>query len=192
VAPLGRSDDESCKRRLDEVVIGGARPLVQPIEIRAYDREWPELYVREEARIRSILAGRVIRIEHVGSTSVAGMPAKPVIDIVLEVTDSSEEDAYARDLEAAGYQLSIREPEWYEHRLFKGPDTNINLHAFSAGCDEVERMLRFRDHLRTDASDRELYANVKRELAARDWKYAQQYADAKTAIVREILARADR
>jgi GrpB-like predicted nucleotidyltransferase (UPF0157 family) len=148
--------------------------------------------VLEETRIRSVLGGRVVRIEHVGSTSVPGLPAKPIIDIVLEVPDSSEEDVYVPDLEAAGYRLSIREPEWYEHRLFKGPDTNINLHVFSAGCEEVEAMVRFRDHLRANASDRELYATVKRDLAMRDWKYVQQYADSKTAVVREILARAAR
>jgi hypothetical protein len=67
---------------------------------------------------------------------------------------------------------------------------NINLHTFSAGCAEVDRMLVFRDWLRTNAADRELYARTKRELATRDWKYMQQYADAKTAVVREIMARA--
>jgi GrpB-like predicted nucleotidyltransferase (UPF0157 family) len=95
------------------------------------------------------------------------------------------------DLEAAGYVLRIREPEWFEHRVFKGPDTDVNLHVFPAGCVEVDAMLRFRDWLRANARDRELYAAAKRELAARDWKYTQQYADAKTGIVREIMARAE-
>ena len=85
----------------------------------------------------------------------------------------------------------IREPEWFEHRLFKGPDTNINLHVFSAGCEETDRMVLFRDWLRGYDADRELYAAAKRELAARDWKYVQQYADAKTAIVAEIMSRAE-
>jgi GrpB-like predicted nucleotidyltransferase (UPF0157 family) len=175
VTPFEPNDEEAYRRQLDEVVIGGAQQLTRPIELSPYNPEWPNLYAREAARIRSILGRRVVRIEHAGSTSVPGLAAKPIID-----------------LEAGGYRLSIREPEWYEHRLFKGPDTNINLHVFSAGCDEVERMLRFRDHLRQNAADRELYANVKRELAAHDWKYMQQYADAKTAIVREILAHARR
>ena len=192
MSSLDPNDEQGYKRRLDAVTIGGAQPLTQPIAIRAYDPEWPELYAREEARIRSVLGGRVVRIEHVGSTSVPGLPAKPIIDVVLEVPDSSKEDLYAPDLKAAGYRLSIREPEWYEHRLFKGPDTNINLHVFSTACEEVETMLRFRDHLRSDASDRELYAKVKRELAGRDWKYVQQYADSKTAVIREILVRAGR
>jgi GrpB-like predicted nucleotidyltransferase (UPF0157 family) len=94
-------------------------------------------------------------------------------------------------MEAAGYVLRIREADWFEHRLFKGPDINIHLHVFSAGCTEVGRMLVFRDWLRTSAADRELYAHTKRELAALDWKYMQQYADAKTAVVKEIMAHAE-
>src|SRR5438132_1215336 len=85
-------------------------------------------------RIRSALGDRVVRLEHGGSTSVPGLPAKPIVDIVLEVPDSSDEPAYVPELEAAGYVLRIRERVWFEHRLFKGPDTNINLHVFSAGC----------------------------------------------------------
>lgn len=103
-----------------------------------------------------ILGDRVVRIEHAGSTSVPGLPAKPTIDIVLEVPDSADEEAYVPDLERGGYRLSIREPEWFEHRLLKGPDPSVNLHVFSAGCEEVGAMLRFRDHLRADEADREL------------------------------------
>src|SRR5262245_53276222 len=160
------------------------------IEIAEYDPQWPVLYAREEERIRAILGDRVVRIEHVGSTSVPGLPAKPIVDMVLEVPDASDEDAYLPGLEAAGYVLTIRETDWLEHRLFKGPDTNINLHVFSAGCAETDKMALFRDWLREHPSDLDLYVRTKRELAARDWKYVQQYADAKTEVVLEILARA--
>jgi GrpB-like predicted nucleotidyltransferase (UPF0157 family) len=138
-----------------------------------------------------VLGDRVVRLEHAGSTAVPGLPAKPIVDMVLEVPDSADERAYVPDMEAAGYVLRIREPEWFEHRVFKGPETNINLHVFSAGCSEVDRMLLFRDWLRANAFDRELYASAKRELAARDWKYVQQYADAKTTVVQQIMARAE-
>jgi GrpB-like predicted nucleotidyltransferase (UPF0157 family) len=185
------ADVAAYDRELARVAVGGARPLTRPIEIRDYDPGWPLSYEREEARVRSILDERIIRIEHVGSTSVPGLAAKPIIDIALEVQDSADEPAYAPDLEAAGYVLRIREPEWFEHRLFKGPGPNVNLHVFAAGCVEVDRMLLFRDRLRADAADRELYAATKRALAARDWKYGQQYADAKTDVVRGILARAE-
>ena len=125
-----------------------------------------------------------------GSTSVPGLAAKPVIDIVLEVADTTAEAAYVDDLGAAGYVLHFREPEWFEHRLFRTPEGSVNLHVFPAGCPETDRMVRFRDWLRSNAADRELYLRTKRELAARDWKYMQQYADAKTAMVEEIVARA--
>ena len=183
-------DVEAYAADLAKVVIGELKPISQPIEIRDYDTDWPLLYEREETRIRAALGDRVVRLEHAGSTSVPGLPAKPLIDIVLEVPDSTDEVSYVPDLEAAGYVLRIREPDWFEHRLFKGPDTNVSVHTFSAGCDEVDRMLLFRDWLRENAADRELYAATKRELAARDWKYMQQYADAKTAVVLEIMARA--
>ncbi len=185
------ADLESYEERLAAVTIGELRPLASRIELADYDPDWPALYAREEERIRSILGARVIRIEHTGSTSVPGLPAKPVIDITLEVPDASAEREYVPDLEAAGYVLRIREPDWFEHRLFKGPDTDVNLHTFSAGCEETERMVLLRNRLRSNAADRELYARTKRELAARDWTYVQQYADAKTAVIQEILARAE-
>jgi GrpB-like predicted nucleotidyltransferase (UPF0157 family) len=175
---------------LAKITIGGPRPLLGPVEIHDYDPRWPSWYERERARIRSVLGDRAIRIEHVGSTSVPNLSAKPLIDIALEVLDSAEEAAYVPAMEAAGYVLRIREPEWFEHRLLKGPDTDVNVHVFSAECEEVGRMLLFRDWLRTNAADRELYAAAKRQLASRDWTYMQQYADAKTAVVNEILARA--
>jgi GrpB-like predicted nucleotidyltransferase (UPF0157 family) len=175
---------------LDQITGGNVQLLMRPIEIAEYDPEWPSLYAREEERIRGVLGERVVRIEHAGSTSVPGLPAKPLIDVVLEVPDSSDEPSYVPELEAAAYRVVIREPEWFEHRVFKGPDTDVNLHAFTAGCEEVDAMLLFRDHLRDSAEDRELYARTKRELAAYPWKYVQQYADAKTAVVQEIMERA--
>ena len=161
-----------------------------PIHLAAYDPEWPRLYEREAERIGAALGPKMFRIEHVGSTSVPGLAAKPLIDIVLVVADTTDEDAYVPPLEAAGYVLRIREPDWFEHRLFKGPDTNVNVHTFSEGCDEVDRMVGFRDWLRAHDEDRDLYLAAKRELAQREWRYVQNYADAKSAVVRDILARA--
>ena len=120
-----------------------------------YGPHWPELFAREADRIRPVLGSRALWVEHVGSTSVPGLAAKPTIDLLLAVADSAEEDAYAQVLEAAGYVLRIREPGWYEHRMFNGPGTDINLHVFSSGCPEIDRMLMFRDWLRSNAADRE-------------------------------------
>ena len=161
-----------------------------PVTLVEYDPAWPDLYAREERRLREALGDRAIRIEHTGSTSVPGLAAKPIIDIVLVVADSADEAAYIPALEAAGYVLRIREPDWFEHRLFKGPDTNVNVHTFSAGCPEIERMVAFRDWLRSNDEDRRRYEAAKRELAGRDWQYVQHYADAKTDVVEEIIGRA--
>jgi len=175
---------------LEQRRIGGPMPLTAPIELRDYDPRWPDLYVEHAARIHRALGERAVRIEHAGSTSVPGLAAKPIIDIVLEVPDSTDEPAYVGDLEAAGYALRIREPEWFEHRFFRTADGGVHVHVFSAACPETDRMVRFRDWLRINDADRDLYERTKRELAARDWKYMQQYADAKTEVVTQIMSRA--
>ncbi len=160
------------------------------IELSAYDPAWPRLYAREEARLRAILGARALCIEHVGSTAVPGLAAKPIVDVVLEVADTVDEWAYVPDMEAAGYTLRFREPAWFEHRFFEGPDTDVSLHVFPARCAEVERMLAFRDRLRAHAGDRALYERTKRTLAGREWPSVQAYAEAKTSVVAEILGRA--
>ncbi len=178
------------EEEIEAATVGELVPHNATIQLAEYDPLWPALYEREAARVRGVLGAAALRLEHVGSTSVPGLAAKPLIDMVLVVRDSSDEDAYVPALEAAGYVLTIREPDWYEHRLFKGPDTNINLHTFSDGCVEVDRMIAFRDWLRTHDDDRELYESAKRELAAREWRHVQNYADAKSVVVAEINARA--
>lgn len=180
------------EEQLQAITIGELAPLTGPIQIIDYDPQWPRLFEYEAERIRTALGDRVLLLEHVGSTSVPGLAAKPRIDILLAVQDSSNEPAYVPSLEAAGYVLRIREPDWYEHRLFNRADTALNLHVFSAGCPEINRMLLFRDWLRHNPSDRQLYENTKRELARREWKYTQNYADAKSAVVEEILVRSQR
>ena len=161
-----------------------------PIQLMDYSAEWPALFVREAKRVRATLGARVLMLEHVGSTSVPRLAAKPIIDIILAVADSADEAGYVPVMELAGYVLHIREPQWHQHRLFKGPDTDINLHVYSFGCPEIDKMLMFRDWLRSNDGDRGLYARTKRELAKQTWKYVQNYADAKTAVVEEIIARA--
>jgi GrpB-like predicted nucleotidyltransferase (UPF0157 family) len=185
--PMSQATNEEAMRA---VTIGELQVLNGQVQLDEYDPEWPELFEREAARIRDILGARVCLIQHVGSTSVPGLAAKPIIDIVLAVPDSSDEAAYAPAMEAAGYVLRIREPDWFEHRMFKGPDTAINVHVFTDGEAEILRMLAFRDWLRSHDDERLLYERTKRELAAREWKYVQHYADAKTEVVQGIVARA--
>ncbi|MFL5969478.1 MAG: GrpB family protein [Gaiellaceae bacterium] len=174
---------------LRNVTVGDLPPEYQDVVIADYDAEWPRWFEQAAARIRDALGDKALDVQHVGSTSVPGLPAKPLIDINLVVADTTDEDAYVPPLEAIGYVLRIREPDWYEHRLLRGYDPPVNLHVFPQGCEEVERMLRFRDHLRMNDADRELYARTKRELAAKAWKYVQNYADAKSEVVQDIMAR---
>jgi GrpB-like predicted nucleotidyltransferase (UPF0157 family) len=186
--PLPRG--ESTEEEIQRAWVNGAPVHGAPILLVPYDPCWPGLYAREAERITSLLGGQVLRLEHVGSTSVPGLAAKPIIDILLVVADPAGEDSYLPPLEAAGYRLVIREPDWHEHRALKGPDTNINLHVHGPGSPEIGRMLSFRDRLRSSDADRRLYEATKRELAARTWKYVQNYADAKSAVVEEIMQRA--
>jgi GrpB-like predicted nucleotidyltransferase (UPF0157 family) len=161
-----------------------------PIRLADPDPEWATQYAQQKERIQTALGPRAVQVEHVGSTSVPGLAAKPVIDIVLVVADSADEAGYLPDLEAAGYVLQFREPDWYEHRFLRDHDPAVQVHVFSVGSPEVERMLLFRDRLRAVPEERELYERTKRELAARRWNYVQDYADAKSTIVEEIISRA--
>jgi GrpB-like predicted nucleotidyltransferase (UPF0157 family) len=192
---LGQSTDGHrplTEEQIRAAHVGEVKRLDGRVLIVDYNPQWVELFEREAARIRAVLAERALRIEHVGSTSVPGLPAKPIIDIVLVVNDSADETAYVPALAATGYRLHVRETDWYEHRMFKGPDTDINLHTFSAGCPEIDRMLMFRDWLRVNPADRQLYARTKLALAQRGWTFVQNYADAKSAVIDGIIARARR
>jgi GrpB-like predicted nucleotidyltransferase (UPF0157 family) len=171
--------------------VGELQPLSGPIRIVDYDPDWPRQFELQANKIKSVLGSAALGIEHVGSTSVPGLPAKPIIDILLVVANSAQETEYIQALEEAGFELHIREPGWQEHRMFQVPQRNVNLHVFSTGCTEIERMLVFRDWLRLNASDRELHARTKRALAQQDWKYTQNYADAKTAVIEEIISRSE-
>jgi GrpB-like predicted nucleotidyltransferase (UPF0157 family) len=187
--PKTTDDEGMTEEQIRAATVGEPKVHGGPIELVDYDPAWPELFAREALRIGAAVGDRASLVEHVGSTAVPGLAAKPVIDILLVVADSADEETYVPALEAAGYFLSIREPHLYEHRMLKGPDTDVNLHVFSQGCPEIERMLLFRDRLRSSEADRELYERKKRELARRTWKYMQNYADAKGTVVEEIITR---
>lgn len=166
-----------------------------PISLMEYDPNWPKLFSREAVLIRNALCERALRIEHVGSTSVPSLVAKPIIDIMLAVADSANEQSYVPPLEDLGYVLRIREPEWHEHRMLRREleqDMMINLHVFTEGDSEIGRMLAFRDWLRNNPEDRERYAETKRKLATQNWRYVQDYADAKSKVVESIIARSHR
>jgi GrpB-like predicted nucleotidyltransferase (UPF0157 family) len=163
---------------------------VTQIHLTPYDPDWAVMFAQLAGQIRLALGEKVLLLEHVGSTSVPGLSAKPVIDVVLAVENSADEAAYLPSLATVGLTLQFREPEWFEHRLLRASAIQTNVHVFCAGCEEINRMLLFRDWLREHEEERRLYEQTKRELALRSWKDVQAYADAKSEIVTAILSRA--
>lgn len=148
------------------------------------------MFEAERSRIMVALGPLALSIDHVGSTSVPLLAAKPTIDIALTVTDSADETSYVPALERCDFGFVLREPDWFEHRLLRREPRLVNLHVFTDGCSEVAQMIGFRDWLRDHDDDRALYERTKRALATRDWDSLQDYADAKTRIVVEVKRRA--
>lgn len=168
-------------------LIGGVEK--REIRIVDYDPGWPEKFEAHALSIAGALGGTALRIEHIGSTSVPGLAAKPIIDILVVVPDSADESSYLPQLEAAGYTLRVREPDWNEHRMFRTPEKDAHIHIYSAGCPEIGRNLVFRDRLRQNPDDRRRYEQAKRELAAKEWPDMNAYAEAKTEVIESIILR---
>jgi GrpB-like predicted nucleotidyltransferase (UPF0157 family) len=171
---------------LSAVLVRGLRPA--RVTLADYDPAWPARFASRAAELRTVLGDRARLVEHIGSTSVPGLAAKPIIDIVVGIDDPDEEQAYLPDLQAVGYELRVREPE---HRCLRigEPDAPVNLHCHPPDHIEVHRCLAFRNQLRASKTDRELYEATKRELARREWRDINYYAEAKRPVIDEILAR---
>jgi GrpB-like predicted nucleotidyltransferase (UPF0157 family) len=173
---------------MDEVLIGGIEK--RKIVIVDYDPRWPAQFQQHAEIIARALGRRAIAIEHVGSTSVPELAAKPIIDVDLLVEDSSDEATYRPALEDAGYVLRVREPDWHQHRMFRTPELDVHVHIFSRGCVEFTRHLAFRDRLRSNVEERLSYESLKRKLAIQDWPDMNAYAHAKTEFVEKLTAQA--
>jgi GrpB-like predicted nucleotidyltransferase (UPF0157 family) len=172
--------------------VDGVEPTTQ-IAIVEADPRWPGLFRELESRIRTALDEDALSVTHVGSTSVPGLPAKPVIDIDLIVADSADEEAYVPRLLAAGFALRTREPWWYEHRCLASDAPRSNLHVFSPDTAEHVRHVMFRDWLRGDPGDRDRYRDAKidaADAATRAGEHVMQYNARKQAVIREIYGRA--
>jgi GrpB-like predicted nucleotidyltransferase (UPF0157 family) len=130
-------------------LVGGQEK--REIRVVAYDPAWPAAFERERRRIVDAVGPVARRVDHVGSTAVPGLVAKPIIDIDLSVPDADGEDAYLPALERAGYVLRVRQPG---HRMVRTPDLGVQVHICTAGSEWERRHLLFRDWLRRDAADR--------------------------------------
>jgi GrpB-like predicted nucleotidyltransferase (UPF0157 family) len=180
--------DETRSRRPDVTnidIIGGPEALT--VQLHEYNERWPDVYREHQDRIREALGAVDVAIEHIGSTSVPGLAAKPIIDIVIAVEDITAEEDYLGQLLAAGYNLRVREPG---HRLVRTPSRDVHVHIYERGDSAINEYLLLRNHLRSDADDRALYATTKRALLSQRWGDMNDYADAKTDVILAIKARA--
>jgi len=172
---------------LDEVARARVGGPSRPVVVVPYDPSWPVEYERVAKRIRDALGARVVSLHHVGSTSVPGLAAKPIIDVNLVVADSGDEPAYLPNLEAAGFTLRVREPDWEEHRVLGTQDPPTNLHVFSPSSGETARVVMFSDWLRTHPDDRDAYGALKTELAERGgFAEVMDYNNHKAALVYDL------
>ena len=183
LAPPG----EETARVDDTVFIGG--PEKRAIVIEAYDPAWAARFEQVQASLSEALGPKGLRIEHFGSTSVPGLGAKGIIDVLVGVEDADDEAAYGPALESHGFAIRVRQPG---HRMYRTRDQDVHVHVFTDDSEAARIRLLFRDWLRHDAADRRLYEDTKRALARQEWEATNDYSDAKGAVVAEILTRAQR
>ncbi|MDX6285677.1 MAG: hypothetical protein QOG53_1162 [Frankiales bacterium] len=177
--------DPEFDAHLDAVIVGPRTPT--PVVLVEYDDAWPGQFEQHRARISAALLNRARLIEHIGSTSVPGLVAKPIIDVLVAVDDVEDETMYLSALEAAGYELRVRETG---HRMVRPATHDANVHIYSVGHPEIDACITFRDRLRADPTDRAIYEARKRDLARHDWPDINYYARAKGEVIATVLSRA--
>ena len=154
-----------------------------------HDPAWTRRFSVLRELLVTALADVAIRVEHIGSTAVPGLAAKPIIDMQVAVPDPDQEEPLAAPLQRLGYEIRVREPG---HRMFRTLARDVHVHVWRAGGTDERRHLLFRDWLRHTREDRQRYEEVKRSLSARPWEDMNEYAAAKTAVIAELLERAER
>jgi len=192
VSPYPREVMERFHGSAEQLAAGsvGARPASwDSIMIVDPDPTWPDRYRAAALTIRGVLGELAVTVDHVGSTAVPGLPAKPVIDIDLTIEDTADELRYLPVLAGLGYRLVLREPWWYGHRMLLSRAEDTNLHVWPVGAPEPVRHLLFRDWLRTHPEDRELYATTKRHLAEATGRGPAEYSLAKNDVIDDIVRR---
>ncbi len=170
-------------------LVGEAPTTWQSIVVEDYDAAWPDRFDAASSLLHKLLGTAIRDVQHVGSTSVPGLAAKPIIDIDLLIADTSDESLYVPIIESAGYRLVLREPWWHGHRMLVGSNEDIHLHVWPEGAPEPVRHRLFRDWLRTHPEDRELYASTKRRLARNTAHNPGEYSLAKNDVIDQIYER---
>jgi GrpB-like predicted nucleotidyltransferase (UPF0157 family) len=184
---VGARNDSHLDRWLDHAVIGERRP--GPVKLVEYDADWPARFERLRGPLADRLGPTARRIEHVGSTAIPGMAAKPIVDVLVTVEDVEDEARYLPAIVELGYELRVRETG---HRMFRPPSRDAHVHVCNEGSREHHDYLLLRDWLRRSEKDRDDYGRLKRKLATEDWPDVNYYARAKGLLISEILNRARR
>jgi GrpB-like predicted nucleotidyltransferase (UPF0157 family) len=185
---MGGMSDDPLLDRLHEVVIGELDPV--RVELVDHDPAWSRRFSRHARRIHDALGDSARQVEHIGSTAVPGLAAKPIIDILLVVDDPADEASYLPELQDAGYELRVREPDVDEHRMLRTPTRDVHVHVFPPWSPEIGRYRALRDHLTSCARARAVYEARKRELAHREWPTMDHYAQAKGEVIEALIAQA--
>ncbi|MGC4796884.1 GrpB family protein [Micromonospora saelicesensis] len=175
--------------QVDAGLVGEPPRTWESVVIEEYDGAWAQRFIAVRSSLTEALGGLIIRVEHVGSTAVPGLAAKPVIDVDLVIGDTADESGYLPALQRLGYRLVLREPWWHGHRMLLSPAEDVNLHVWPQGAPEPVRHLLFRDWLRSHPHDRERYAATKRRLARDTAHRPRDYSLAKNDVIDEIYAR---
>lgn len=186
VHPLWNPYEVPSAEEIDAARVAASARAPETVEVVPPDPAWSQWYDAVRSRVVAALGEQVVSIAHVGSTSVPGLPAKPVVDVDLLVPDPADEEAWLPQLEAAGFELRVREPEWEEHRCLRGTDPACNLHVFAPDSRESRRHRMFGAWLRTHPADRELYASVKQEVARRGFTDAMLYNNEKAWVIYDL------
>jgi GrpB-like predicted nucleotidyltransferase (UPF0157 family) len=182
-----RETQHLTEEQLQSISVGQRDTRHSTIELVSSDPAWAERFARLSHDIRSALGSRLVSIEHVGSTAIPGLPAKPIIDIDATVHDPADESGYRDALERLGFVLTIRESEWHQHRMFKLREPRTNLHIYAEGCSLPARDVAFRDLLRNDRQLAVTYSELKRELSSHKWSSSQHYAEGKSELIIDLL-----
>ena len=166
-------------------------PSTIPIEVVPYDPRWPELYELEKASLLPAFGDSLCCIEHIGSTAVPGLAAKPVIDILAGVRSLLEAPIFIPALLALGYEYiqkheAVFPERRYLHKIVNGRHTH-HLHIVEPESDFFKVQILFRDYLRTHPQDATRYADLKYHLAQKYRNDREAYTDGKSQLIQEIL-----
>jgi GrpB-like predicted nucleotidyltransferase (UPF0157 family) len=167
--------------------------MPEPVVIYDYDARWPVQFEAEKARILAAIGGHVVAVEHIGSTSVSGLGAKPTLDILIAVQHLEDTTACIEPLQALGYQYVPEfEVQLPERRYFRkgAPHHTHHIHMVEFGSDFWTRQLLFRDYLRGHPESAQAYETLKRQLAGQYGTDRDGYTNAKSEFILSILERA--